>query len=83
MSSVPQGPRYPSTTRYLYVSRSNFEKYKENQKKQEATINSLEKDFSYVAESYKNLRIAHEKMVRREKKRDDLFDKIKKGVKGL
>lgn len=80
---LPKGPREPPTRRHSYVSHSEYEKYQEDQKKKKATVSKLERAYSVVVESGKDLQDSYEKIRKREKKRDNFFRKIWKGVKGL
>lgn len=83
VSSFPQGSGEPSPTHNSYVLCNDYEKYKKDQKKQEDTIEKFEKAYSSLKESYHDLRIAHKKIVEREKKRDEFFIRIWKAIKGL
>ncbi|KAF3628034.1 hypothetical protein FXO38_28453 [Capsicum annuum] len=83
VSSLPQGPRKSSTARHSCIALSNYKIYQEEKKKQEATVARLERAYSLLAKSHRDLKESYDNMKNTEKKRDKFFTKIWKRVKGL
>lgn len=59
----------------------NYKKYKNDQKKQRATIYRLDRAYLSLTQAHRDLMDSHEKIKNRYKKRDKLFMKMQKGVK--
>lgn len=76
MSRVPQVPEESSTTRHSYIAKSGYDGYIAKQKKQSATVAVLEKVYSDLATSHRDLKESSKKMVKREKKRNKFFRKL-------
>lgn len=63
VASVCQGLGEPSTIHYSYMSCVDYDKYREDQKKQKTTIDRLDKAYSSFMASHRDLRRAYKNMI--------------------
>lgn len=61
----------------------DYEKYIEEQQNQGAILANMERSYSALATSHRDLNESHAKIVKREKKRGKLFKRFWKMVKGI
>ncbi|KAH0745716.1 hypothetical protein KY285_007373 [Solanum tuberosum] len=83
MTKLSQGPGESSTKSVSYVSQHKFDAYLSNQRKKKAQLANLEKAYTSLAKSHRELSVSHSKMKNHDKSRDKFFTWMWTGVKGL
>lgn len=76
LSRLPHGTGDFSTAYHSYMAQSDYEIYQVEKKKLGAKVSSLDKAYSSLAISHRDLKESQKKMVKREKKGDIFFRKL-------